>query len=86
MFPVSSQCTITMRRFFDLFRESTLSWLWTERRYRLFFQILTTHLLRTQGTISCQNNEGLHCGPNFEGERLISWACFGNSGESLEEE
>ena len=33
-----------------------------------------------QGTISLQNNEGLHCGPIFEGERLISWIRYGCSG------
>jgi hypothetical protein len=67
---------------FDLFRNSSVPGYKQNERYEKIFSKSEDYLNSSgrQGTISCANNEGLHCGPKFEGERLISWVRYGNSG------
>jgi hypothetical protein len=67
---------------FDLFRNSSVPGYTQNERYEKIFSKSEDYLNSSgrQGTISCANNEGLHCGPKFEGERLISWIRYGNSG------
>ena len=67
---------------FNIFRESSYPGYGQNQRYKNIFQENKDFLSSSgnQGTISLQNNEGLHCGPMFNGQRLISWIRYGCSG------
>ncbi len=74
--------SLTDEKMFDLFRASSFPGYQQNTRYENIFSKPDDYLTSSgrQGTICFQNNEGLHCGPKFEGERLISWVRYGNSG------